>query len=93
MAEVCFTLYNNRVYCHISGKSKAFVGGMFDVSMCKSITLGEDEVFLLKSMLGYDQYSTRQKLVQQRPQHVSISFVLVVDNLLSSKQHIDNYCL
>ena len=60
--EICVTLYNNRVYCHLSDKSKVFVNGKFDISKCKSITLGEDEVFLLKSLLGYfDQYAMRLK--------------------------------
>ena len=51
--EICLTLHNNRVYCHLMDKSKAFTNGKLDISKCKSVTLGEDEVGFLKSLLGY----------------------------------------
>ena len=71
--EICLALHNNRVYCHLFDKSKAFVDGKFDISKCKSVTFGENEVFYLKSLLGYfDQYALRLKSDHHTLQHVSI---------------------
>lgn len=80
--EVCFSMHNKRVYCHISDKSKAFVNGSFDITKCKNVSLGEDELFFFKSLLNhFDHYAMRMKLEQQ-PQHVSISFDCFICNKL-----------
>ena len=58
--EVCFNLYNWRVYCHITSKLKAFESGKFHPERCKTVSLGEDEVYILRRLLGeMDEYSQR----------------------------------